>query len=280
MSFHRENFPSPENEDELIDRAYERAENLTTRNQISMSDFVDLYSSKNVESDLAYVKLLESKFEEENSPEEKERKRLAQILEAIVFEHGEQSDWFGSEATTIKASSFDDYVNGVDMITEFDEGQNRSSHAAFAVDITFSRSAAKKFEKIREKIDSGELAKVKYFQSKNIPFRGELLRVPITVVNAHPETVKRLAKLWIENDYKALANHWIQFQLLEELVEQCQIFADYADKVGQPQVAQSYRHIGEITKKIVERKNQTVKDTGQRDNNFYKTLNDLKEVLI
>lgn len=259
---------------EIIRVAHEQAKTLITQNEIKPENFTDLYSPDVISRDLAYVESMERKFDRGDNDREKQSKMFADILEAIIFEHGEQSNWFGEQATTIKTSRYDDIYNGVDMITEFDEGQNRSSHAAFAIDATYSHDkAGEKFGRIKKKIDSGKLAKVRYFISGS--FRGELSDIPMTVASAHPRTVTELTELWINNDKQKLANHWIQFQLLEELMAQCQAFSVYAQKKGSDFMAERYKHIEEITREILRQKRGLVKDTGQRDDNFQQTLSDL-----
>ncbi|MEK7553130.1 MAG: hypothetical protein AAB504_00340, partial [Patescibacteria group bacterium] len=115
----------------MADKMYEKARNVLTQDIIRPEDFIDLYGTKNVEEDIKYVKKMEEKFKQEDSPEKQELKKIASVLEAIIYEQAEVNDWLGSEATTIKSSRYDDIKNGVDSIVEFYKEEDfSSSHMA------------------------------------------------------------------------------------------------------------------------------------------------------
>ncbi len=267
-----------EEQQEMVDKAYARAQAIALQNEIRPLDFISLYTEDGVQADLNYVSRLENQMERDNTPEDRERLRLSTILECLLFEQGEQSEWFGPTASTIKTSRFDDIANGVDMLVEFEETPARLTHSAFAMDVTFSTAAGAKFDKIKNRLKTGELASIKYFCSAKSPFRGELSRIPLTVASAHPKTIYELTELWLEKDYTALSSHWIQFQILEELIEQGKIFAAYAARQKQPQAAASYAHVAALAEEIIKDKRGKVTDTGHRDDNFYPTLSNIKRV--
>lgn len=262
-----------------LEEAHKKALSLNERYEIKPESFTDLYGEQVVNNDLVELKRLEGVFKSQETPESREMKMWAEVMEAIILEQGEQGEWFGDKASTIKTSRYDDIKNGVDAIVEFEEGINRASHAGLAIDATYSDEVGKKVKSIKNKIDSGKLGVVKYFESEQMPLRGELSEIPITIVTANAKTVRELAELWANNDKKSLANHWVQFQILEELIEECKIFSTYANKVGQLLVAQRYDHIKEIAEQILIDKQDKVKDTGQRDNNFRQTLSDIEWML-
>ncbi len=264
---------------EVIAKAYAKAEALFLQHEIKPRDFIHLYTERAVLNDLDYVSRLEKKMDLQNSPHEKTKLVPATILEAIIFEQGEQSEWFGPEASTIKTSRYDDVVNKVDTIIEFIDKRKKASHSALAIDATFSLNIHDKLNEIKKMINAGTLANIKYFQSDNSPHRGELLNVPLTVVSSHYKTVQELSRLWVDNDHEALGKHWIQFQLLDELTEQGHLYADYATKVKQPKIANLYQEIAELAEEILRVKTENgLVDPGIRDDNFYKNLQDMEKI--
>ncbi|MCA9364038.1 hypothetical protein KC727_02365 [Candidatus Kaiserbacteria bacterium] len=184
---------------------------------------------------IALATHLRERYEQNNQ----ETKKTARVLEAIIHEYGELGDWFGENATTIKTSEYDDYVNGVDLVVELSD-DDFSHHLALAVDVTFgSKHVHKKFQKIKEEIDAEKLAEVKYFESHG--FRGTLKQVPRIVVGAECDTVRQLAALWNSGDKAALAGHEIRNILQAEIATELETFLAYAEKNGKRNAARSFR---------------------------------------
>ncbi len=261
-----------------LEAAHEKATKLDEKYSINIETFKDLYGEQTITTDQAELERLEQKFKEQETPHSREAKVLADIMEAIIFEQGEKSDWFGPTATTIKTSRYDDVKNGIDAIVEFEEKKKTTSHVGLAIDATYTDEIDKKVLAIKRKIDSGGLGVIKYFESEQSAFRGELSKIPITIITANARTVQELADLWVNNP-KALADHWIQFQILGELIGECEIFSDYAKKVSQTEIADRYEHIKQIGQQILIEKQDKIKDTGQRDNNFLQTMSKIKWLL-
>lgn len=209
-----------------IDEAHERAKGVLTDNEIKLETFAGLYDEDILTRDTKEIERLEEIFEQSPS------KIHADILEAIICEHGELSDWFGTESEVIKTSRFDDYINKIDMVIETKEdgqGVSRFSHLALGVDVTFgSRDLHKKFDAIRANINNGVLGEVKYFHSDRHHFTGRLRKVPQIVVGVAIERVKELGLLWMNRKSKELSEHAVQVTILEEAALQLQAFADYA----------------------------------------------------
>src|SRR5690606_659085 len=123
--------------------------------------FSDLYSEEIIKRDKKATEEALRNFNEKNSEEDKQAKILADIFEAIIFDQGEMSEWFGKNVTTVKTSKYDDIVNGIDAILEFEEKQRRS-HLALGIDATYQTFADQKIDRIRNRIERGEMGKVKY----------------------------------------------------------------------------------------------------------------------
>ena len=70
----------------MADKMYEKARHVLTQDIIRPEDFIDLYGTKTVEEDIKYVKKMEEKFKQEDSPEKQELiKKSPLVLEAALF---------------------------------------------------------------------------------------------------------------------------------------------------------------------------------------------------
>lgn len=250
-----------------IDQAYKQAVRKMQKETIDPETFRDIYH-EGVDKDNAYVKEMEEKFRKNATPEKEAAKRLATVFEGIIHENAELSDWLGSNAQTFKTSRFDDIANGVDTIVEFEESETSASHLALAIDVTFTSDTERKLADIRDKIKKGELTKIKYFASEHLGMRGELAKVPRVVIGAESKTIKQLAELWIEGDKKELGAHPIQFQILEEIVEQLETFQGFAERNHQPELAAIFEKRLAFVSKILEEKRIVLDDNGERDTVF------------
>ncbi len=164
------------------------------RESIEMDEFKDLYD---VETDKKYVEELQAKMREEDTPEQKEAARIAEILELIYTDLVEKGRWMGDKAVIRITSIYDDIKNGIDMVTEFsDEG--KFSHLGLAIDVTFSGDIRRKLLRIRREILSGRLAEVKYYLSEDTGIRSELGNIPHVIAGANLQTIKELSNLWFQ----------------------------------------------------------------------------------
>lgn len=225
----------------LVERAYEKALDVFKNDEIDPNDFVS-YNQKIVREDLEYVEATEAaiKATEANRADpdgQQKNKKLALILEAIILEQTELSDWLGPDVFTRKASRWDDLKNGVDMLAVFKQEDGRK--LVLAIDATL-RDPAKKLRKIKKEIENGRLTKVKYFDSGDGEYHGKLLQVPRVVVGVSGGTAVKLAELWLKGKKSELADDPIQLQILDEISMQLREFMKYADGQGQTDAAEIY----------------------------------------
>lgn len=260
-----------------LELLYTRAHELILYNQINPNGFRDLYGNENVDRDLAAVDRLEQDFEHDSTRRQTWALKPATILEAIIYEQGEQSDWFGPDATTVKTSRFDDIINGIDSAVEFFDNINAPSHLAFGIDATYSNYIDKKIEKIQHKITTNRLATIKYFQSEQTGFRGELRGVPLFIVAVTPDTISSVGELWAANEHQELAHHPIQLQILQELVDQATKFELYAGKQGKENAARKYSAIGTKVESILADKKRSIRQ--DHDLAYYELENRLAKLL-
>ncbi len=268
MNFER--IDSKNNFEQLtLEKAFEKAKSIIEEAEIKPEDFNDVYSADEIRNDVQYVERMEKKFEDQHTPEQKKHNKLATVFEAIVHEHAELSEWFGPDAETIKPSRYDDIKNGVDTIAELKEGGKSVTHLAMGIDVTFSHDAEKKFRRIKQEIEQGTLAEVKYFHSEYMGIRERLLNIPRVVIGADEKTIRELSVMWLEGKKRELGSHPIQFQILEEIADQLKVYKAYAETVNRPDIAAMYEKAMRSVRDIRKKKGAMMKDFGVRDSVFY-----------
>lgn len=255
------------------DKAFAKAEQLIQNNAVNLDNFKgeEGYDDLEIEQDKQEVERLEEKFRQEETETEFEQRKLATILEAIVYEQGEQSNWFGSDGGTVKTSKYDDDINGVDIVVEsiFNHDNAEVDHLGLAIDATSAKRSEvieKKIDHIKKAIERGELSQVKYFHSENSGLKQKLKNLPRVIVIADADTIKETAELWLKDDHEskqALAKHWVQFQFLEQIESQLGAFEAYAKYVNQYNIARVYEKSRAIIKKIITTKEEALKMDGE-----------------
>jgi len=239
----------------MIEGAVKKTEKIL-KNAIKETDFVgEVYSKEEVDNDLNYVQKEEESFNEGiMDSEDKRTLEFSRIFEAIIYDQGELANWFGENGATIKSSRFDDIKNGVDLIVEFSGDEEETSHLALAVDVTFSDNIQKKLDNIKREIEHGKLTNIKYFQSDKLGFKGEKRDIPKTVVGADVKTLNKVMDLWVNEDEKRLAEHPIQFIILDEIMAQLEKFREYAQAMKKSNIVEKYDKAIAIMEKILAEK--------------------------
>lgn len=234
-----------QNREELsptIKIAHERAQKLLADPSYTLqeTDFINVYGADAVAADIAETNRLSAKFQQGQTQQLQNAKIIAEVLEAIILEHSELSEWLGN-AQTLKTTRYDDFKNKTDMVVEWYSPEDGSRILALAVDVTFgATTVAKKMEAIKAEIDSGILGSLRYFKDQRGDFVGTRNNVPRVVIGIGQSAVENLAAIWNRNDKKALANHPIQRVIVEEITEQLELMAAYAAKTGKMRVAEAF----------------------------------------
>lgn len=247
--------------------ALKKAEEVLGKYATQMDDFSDLYGAEVIARDKATVASLEKRFSDGRvlPIHEIVNKQLATIFEAIIFDQGESSNWFGENAFLIKTTNFDDYVNGIDMVVEYDE-EGGVTRMAAGIDVTFHHNVQKKIAKIKDSILNGELGIIKYFQSEVSDIRGEISKIPRIIIGADVDTVRELTNEWAAGNIKRLANHPVQFQFFDEAISQCKYFIKFAEENKKPEVVRAYTLLLRILEKQQQLKREAIgEDKGTRD---------------
>jgi hypothetical protein len=238
-------------------RAEGRAKALLQKPEytIQAPDFFDLYQKEAVMRDMWDVKRKKDAIKKSDSPEMAENARLAEVFEAITLEHAELSNWLGEDVTMLKTSLYDDYFNGVDLLAEWQKEGAEPHALALAVDVTFGvRTVERKLNQIRRDIDEGKLGRIKYFRNASGTYRGERSDAAKVVIGVSKGAVHALARLWADNDKKALGTHPIQRVLVEEIDTQLRAMQRYAQSRGRGTVADAYGRSLSIIGKVRDQK--------------------------
>ncbi|KND49688.1 MAG: hypothetical protein AB203_01215 [Parcubacteria bacterium C7867-008] len=229
----------------LMESAYERAqaEVLTSPEYvIQEKDFIQKYGTARVQSDIALADRLERKFNSERSVTEANSKKIADTFEAIMLMQSELGEWLGSNASTLRSARYDDFVNKVDMVVEWNMPGQDSEVLALAVDVTFGTSGIdKKITAIRNEIERGKLGSIDYYRNQDSTDLAPRLNVARTVVGIGQPVVEELAGLWMANNNKALGIHPVQRAIVDQIGFQLFRMQQYAVHLGKFETAQVYK---------------------------------------
>lgn len=230
------------------------------KDRIEIDEFEGLYDPAMLERDKKEVERLESIFNKQTqeNPEAETWSKRGKLFEAMVNDQIESSNWLGENATVIIPSKFDDYINKIDSILEFNDEGTRS-HLALAIDVTKSLDEVqKKMAQIKKSIDTGELSNIKYFRSEDE--RGEKIRIPRVIIGADQKTMNDLAELLLrfhsaKGDHfkkvrSSLEKHSAQLQIILEIRNQLSAFKKYAHENGHEDLIPSFDRILEVISPI------------------------------
>ena len=198
--------PEAENKEPLFVRAHEKAETVLEIDKLSFEDFEnsEIYAS-GIEADKKEVERLEGLFEENRQrqgPENYDKaKKLGTILEGLIHEQAELSEWFGEDCQMINTNEFDDYKNGIDSVAAFGSAASGSFVGA-NFDVTFTNNPQNKLDRIADDIREKRLGTVKYFAYEN--FKGELNNVAKAVLMVDIDSLKELSELWVDGKKRTL----------------------------------------------------------------------------
>lgn len=220
---------------------------------IQEGEFSSVYAQETIERDVALTKRLRASFSRDSSEADRNTKKVAEVLEGLVLMNSELNNWLGN-ATTLKSSEYDDYVNGVDMISEWKSPEGPQV-LALAVDVTFgSQAVAKKIARIKSEMQAGKLGSIKYFRTDDGVPQPAQPNVPRIVIGVSQDVVDELAGLWLLKDNKALANHPIQKLFLQQMSLQLSHMKRYAQAHGHETCAVECDKAHKIVRRILENK--------------------------
>jgi len=118
-------------------------------------------------------------------------------------------------------SVYDDLFNGNDLILEHSHGDFKS-HSGIGVDITIGdTSFLKKVENTKDRLRRGELGQVKYFQSPDGSFTGQLRNIPHLVIGISRDDLFKTTELWLNGKSSEIEKSSTQLWLLKLMIAEC-----------------------------------------------------------
>jgi hypothetical protein len=269
-------------EEEVFERIVPKFEEL----RVDPKEFEGVYSREEIERDLKSIEHKKELFDT-LSP----LMKRAKILEALLAEQMELSDWLGKDVMTIVPSEYDDLYHGVDLAAEFQRDETLQ-YLALGVDVTTSSSFAleTKILLIRGGIESGELTQMKYFTSERLSdFHGRMGNIPSIVVGADARTINELAELWLTIEkskrpkpgidaatleelrehareaQQKLAHHRIQVLILKQMEIQLEAFGQYAKNKQKNEQASKFDSLLKLVRDILKEKRVSLADERSND---------------
>ncbi len=270
---------------DLLKTKYEKA-------AIDMANFEKVagYGKERVKRDQERVRRKKGEIQEFGT----EPTRKAQLLEALLTEQIELSNWFGENTYTIIPAEFDDLFHGIDLALEI-EDEDGIKHLALGIDVTSSSaSVRKKLKIIKDHIANGTLTAMEYFHSEdhNPDFYGTMNNIPQVVIGTNGKTIRELGELWmsayglakLRRDSKQdplspeaeehqkrsakeakqkLADHRVQILMLEEIKMQLIAFQKFALKMSRAPIAVKMMEVLDLINSIL-----SLKETPSTDDVF------------
>lgn len=254
-------------EDKLIDRidskrtpeaseAFKHATALIEKSRFKPAEFLGTYPPETIAEDIKRVQDIEHQ-QKMDGHMETEHDRVSAVFEALFHQHVEVSNWLGEGIVSYKTSKFDDYINHVDSVLGVEitsRGLTARSYIALGIDVTTSMHfLEKKFNRIFEEIRRKKFAEVKYFSTnpeEQPQFKGRLQNLLRLVVGADVSTVRTLSELWLKGSNKELSMHPIQYQIIDELILQCEVFQNYAGLINNTVASSFYGNMLAFLKTI------------------------------
>lgn len=141
-------------------------------------------------------KLAELKTErlKEMSKEEKENLIRGKIAELLLRELIE-NEWIYKDFYFTETSEFDDWINKVDCVMEFEGNPQKAAVIDFST-AKEEKVIGKKIEKIKERIEKETLFEVKYFKSQQDGKKYFLKELPGFIIGIGPNTLEELINLY------------------------------------------------------------------------------------
>ncbi len=238
----------------------EKALRIIEKSRLKPGDFSGKFPEEEIKADEARVEKIKKEISNKGV-QETGHDRLAIIFEAIFNQHVEVSNWLGDDVVSYKTSEYDDYVNHVDSVLDLGEN-SEAPYVALGIDVTTGMySLEKKFLEIFSGIRDKRPVRVKYFTTDKKP-EPENARFVRLVIGADIDTVKELEGLWLDGKNSVMHTHFIQHQVIEELLLQCEIFRDYANILNNKEAQKAYNEVFNFLKNI-----KTTKDLDPQQTN-------------
>ncbi len=246
---------------------YDYFEKIVRDGKLRMEDFDDVYGELVIKGDKESLRLSKSRYGD------KEKHQIASVVEWMMFDQIEKSNWLGEETYTYLTSDFDDVRGGADLVIEFPVGENEWRR--MAVDVTVSEESAKK-KVLSTKEDALEerLSKVKYFESYAEEYKREIRDLPKIVLGMDVEAFKSITtelvrKLRDNKQEEILEIGDLKRQMLEMIVSQSEYFKDVSHNA---KVKRVYGEVKDYFKKVLDGIEMSQAKRPRLDNKVWETV--------
>jgi hypothetical protein len=214
-----DHYPLDENEKNILQKAIK-----LEKERPSLTEF----SGPDIKKDQLWL-------EQQRQKKNQEKTSRSRILEYIIIDQSERSDWLGENSLTYQTTEYDDRHNHADLVLEITK-DGKSYY--LAIDVTSSESDYVLWDKeatIRQEIKSGQLTNIKYFKGKNQ--KTELKNLPRVILALDWVGVQRLCKDLVKKKPKDLGKNPEQILILEQIRDQMSDQIEYAlnlllDEIG------------------------------------------------
>lgn len=252
-----------------------------TLSRFTLDHFSDIFSLKEISTDISNVENLKSKFvvnDSKLSPEGVANKvhsrKRSEALEIIIADQIELNDWFGGESLFFRTTEYDDIFNGTDAVVEFNL-EDKPERLALAIDSTSQTDLYRVKEKINRNISNMLTNKleIKYFESQIDGYKGSLKNVVPVVIGLEAGNTndlidtfsklikfgekmndpslhvneKILAKQGFLSLKKDIVKHPAQVIFLEEILNQLEMYNTLLNRENNPRVAVKAEDISRLT---------------------------------
>lgn len=238
----------------VINELFKKSEEILSAD-VNTEDYIkaDLYLKEEVDFHNREVKKYETLFDQKNTLDEKETKKLATIFEAIVIEGVNLSKCFGEDVMARASAPYDNICE-----TKIDS-YLLLKNIPLGIDVSMrninGEAFTEKIEKNLRMIQNNEKKGIKYFKDSN----GELKRdvfAPKVVISCNTSMIRDLMfdfkNLDKDKFSEKLKSHQMSREIVKQVIGQCRIFAEYAKYKKQNKVADYYTNILLIINKISE----------------------------
>jgi hypothetical protein len=232
-------------------------------------DFEDVFGPEEIERDDKLLNAVKRNIERDLdhlNPEDQETlrkgKKRSEALEIVITEGISEQRWFGRKARITRTGEFDDVINGVDGVLEFDLGtEEKPERIALAIDASmrsdYFLASKKMLRNIRSVlgVNKHRPTKVKYFKSKVNNHKGPLEAVIPVVIGLEGQNCNGLFDLMgqvikLENQKerneiqdkilnekkKEVAKHPAQRIFIEEIKAQLVFYKELITEQGSGQI--------------------------------------------
>ena len=239
------------------------------------ADFEDSYSAEDIQVDKTKAESIQQGFKEKESklgkPEQEYlqyMKQKAEIFEAFIYSQASRAEWFGKNSSLIVTKEHDDLINGVDLVLEHEEGEQKK-HVGLALDVTFNATVAgisKKIERIENEVRGGNLSEVKYFETDD---GVGLNNVPRLVIGVQQERVGGLLGLWAGQEgvdsesrdlnSRLMKKHYAQIVILLQMKHQLGAFEKLARAYSKDDTAEKLSEANNFVHQLLDEKQEIYK---------------------